>query len=70
MCVDLSIKQAALFVGGVDRSEYGYVEDWEMYKRPNGYEVAKIDIVKWIEVMGWDIEGTISNEPENDQNGN
>ena len=68
LCDDISIKQAALLVAGVDPSDHGYVEDWEMHKRPDGYEAAKTAIVNGLK--RGDIEGTESNEPESDQNGN
>lgn len=68
LCDDLSIIQAALLVVGEDPSEKSYVENWAMNKRPAGYEAAKTAIVNALK--RGHIEGTISHEPEQDQNGN
>ena len=67
LCDDLSIKQAALLVVGVDPSEYSHVENWEMETRPVGYDAAKTAIVNGLK--RGDIEGAIAKEPELDQNG-
>lgn len=45
LCDELSIVQAALLLVGSDPSgDDGYAENWEMHKRPPGYEAAKTAI--------------------------
>jgi len=45
LCDELSIIQAALLLAESDPSgENGYAENWEMHKRPHGYEAAKTAI--------------------------
>ena len=68
LCDDLSIKQAALLVVGEDPAKNSNIEHWAMEKRPQGYEAAKTAIVNALK--RGKIEGTISMEPEHDQNGN
>jgi len=68
LCDDLSILQAALLIAGEDPSKNGYVESWEMHKRPQGYEAAKTAILNALK--RGDIEGEITWHPECDQNGN
>jgi len=68
LCDDLSISQAACLVIGVDPSENYHVENWNVEKRPRGYEAAKTAIVNGIRRE--DIYGTIVFENEYDMNGN
>lgn len=42
LCEELTIVQAALLIVGRDPGgDFGYVEAWDMHKRPPGYEAAK-----------------------------
>ena len=46
LCDELSVVQAALLmVGGDPGGDDVYVEDWDVHKRPSGYEAAKQAIV-------------------------
>jgi hypothetical protein len=45
LCDELSVIQAALLTAGCDpSSDHGYVESWDLEKRPPGYEAAKTAI--------------------------
>jgi hypothetical protein len=45
LCDELNIVQAALLVAGADPScDAGYVENWDIERRPVGYEAAKAAI--------------------------
>jgi hypothetical protein len=45
LCDELSVIQAALLIVGEDpSSNLGYVEDWDLHERPEGYEAAKTAI--------------------------
>ena len=68
LCDDLSILQAALLIAGKDPSQNGHVENWDMDKRPLGYEAAKTAIINALRRK--DIEGAITFDFEYDQNGN
>ena len=68
LCDDLSILQAALLIVGKDPSQNGLVENWNMDKRPLGYEAAKTAIINALRRK--DIEGAKNFEPEYDLNGN
>jgi hypothetical protein len=41
LCDELTIKQAALLMVDIDPDEAIWVEEWELHKRPSGYEAAK-----------------------------
>ncbi len=41
LCEELTIVQAALLIAGEDPSQNSNVENWEVEKRPTGYEAAK-----------------------------
>ncbi len=45
LCDELSVIHAALLIAGVDPTEYEYVENWEISKRPKGYEAAKTALI-------------------------
>ncbi len=69
LCDELTIVEAALLVSGHDPSiDATYVERWEAEKRPAGYEGAKNAISRALQRK--QIEGTIVEEPEYDNEGN
>lgn len=41
LCEELSVYQAALLTAGLNPDQWPYVEQWEVHKRPKGYEAAK-----------------------------
>jgi hypothetical protein len=58
LCAELSIVQAALLLAGRSPSvDHGYVEGWEIHKRPEGYEAAKAAISNALRKGA--IEGTV-----------
>jgi hypothetical protein len=68
LCDELSVMQAALLVAGEDPSQNGYAENWEMHKRPIGYEAAKTAISNALRKSR--IEGKLIPIYETDINGN
>lgn len=70
LCDELSVKNAALLVVGVDpASEAGsFCEGWEVHKRPRGYEAAKHAICNALK--RGTVAGEHRGEPETDMNGN
>ena len=46
LCDELTVVQAALLISGEDpSSSHEYVEQWEIEKRPDSYEAAKMAVV-------------------------
>ncbi len=69
LCDQLDIVQAALLVCGHDPSaDQGYVEGWDIEKRPTGYEAAKAAISN--AMRNGSIEGQLIPLFEHDINGN
>ncbi len=69
LCDQLDIVQAALLVCGHDPSaDQGYVEGWDIEKRPTGYEAAKAAISN--AMRNGSIEGRLIPLFEYDINGN
>lgn len=68
LCDDLSIFQAALLIIGEDPSGNNcYAENWEMHKRPRGYEAAKSALINALQ--SGSIEGNLHFEYLRDMNG-
>lgn len=76
LCSELNVIQAALLVAGEDPSVTGaYVENWEVEKRPKGYEAAKAAISNalrrnhiegtLVPIFEYDINGSQCGEIEN-----
>lgn len=68
LCDELSVMQAALLIVSEDPSKNDYVENWDMDKRPTGYEAAKTAISNALRRGG--IEGKLIPFYETDINGN
>lgn len=69
LCDELSIVQAALLLVGSDpSSDDGYAENWEMHKRPPGYEAAKTAIAN--AVRSGLVKGRLIPNYDYDINGN
>jgi len=69
LCDELSVIQAALLVVGEDPATANvYVENWEVPKRPNGYEAAKSAISRAL--MKGAVLGNLIPEFDLDINGN
>jgi len=69
LCDQLDIIQAAFLVSGHDpSSDQGYVEGWDIEKRPTGYEAAKAAISNAL--RNGLIEGYVTSLGEYDNNGN
>ncbi len=69
LCDELSILQASLLYAGSDPGcNASYVENWNMDKRPSGYEAAKTGILNAL--SSGKIKGRIIPDYESDFNGN
>ena len=69
LCDELNIIQAALLIAGEDpSSDQAYIEDWEIEKRPSGYEAAKAALSR--ACMDGKVDGKYIPTPEFDMNGN
>jgi hypothetical protein len=68
LCDELSVYEAALLTVGLSPSEYPFVENWNMDKRPRGYGAAKTAIRNAL--RSGKIKGTVEPEFTNDFNGN
>lgn len=69
LCDELSVLQAALLVIGEDPSKQNaYAENWDLHKRPTGYEAAKTAITNALKKGR--IEGEIIPFYDTDINGN
>ena len=68
-CDELTIMQAALLANGIDPGIEGcHVENWDIDKRPGGYEAAKHAISRAL--MTGKIRGEVFPEMSSDWNGN
>lgn len=69
LCDELSIMQASLlYVGSDPGGSNSYVENWDMDRRPSGYEAAKTGILNAL--CRGSIKGKIIPDFESDINGN
>ncbi len=68
LCEELTIMEAALLVAGVSPAQNSYVENWDVEKRPLGYEAAKSAIRNALKKKS--IPGTVMEESDHDINGN
>ena len=68
LCDEISVMQAALLIVSEDPSKNDYVENWDMAKRPIGYEAAKTAIQNAL--RKGTIQGKIIPFYEADINGN
>lgn len=68
LCDELSVIEAALLVVGEDPSQNACLENWEVHKRPLGYEAAKSAISRAL--MKSAIAGNLIPEFDRDINGN
>ena len=69
LCDELTVVQAALLIADEDPStSHEYVEQWDIEKRPEGYEAAKMAVVSALRNKA--VTGTIVPHYESDINGN
>lgn len=68
LCDELNVYEAALLIVGKSPGEMPYVEQWNIDKRPKGYEAAKTAIKNAL--RGGRIKGTVESEFTSDFNGN
>lgn len=68
LCDELSVKEAALLIAGASPAACANVEQWNIEKRPRGYEAAKTAVSNAL--RGGRIKGEAEPEWTNDFNGN